>query len=64
MIPKDEPWRWIREIEENVSGLSEFCFNCGWHKIENGKLGDIAPTILQIMGVDIPTEMTGAVLIK
>ena len=37
MIPKDEPWKWIREIEENVSGLSEFCFNCGWHKIENGK---------------------------
>lgn len=37
MEPKDEPWRWIREIQENISGLSEFCFNCGWHEIENGK---------------------------
>jgi 2,3-bisphosphoglycerate-independent phosphoglycerate mutase len=41
-----------------------FVLNTDFEKIENGKLGDIAPTILQIMGVDIPTEMTGAVLIK
>ena len=34
------------------------------NNIENGKLGDIAPTILQIMGVEIPTEMTGEILIK
>ncbi len=30
---------------------------------KHGKLGDIAPTILQIIGVDIPKEMTGNVLI-
>lgn len=30
---------------------------------KDGKLGDVAPTILQIMGVDIPEEMTGQVLI-
>ena len=41
-----------------------FALNTDFEKIENGKLGDIAPTILQIMGVDIPTEMTGVVLIK
>jgi 2,3-bisphosphoglycerate-independent phosphoglycerate mutase len=41
-----------------------FALNTGFEKIENGKLGDIAPTILQIMGVDIPTEMTGSILIK
>ena len=29
-----------------------------------GKLADIAPTILKIMGVEIPKEMTGEVLIK
>ncbi len=29
----------------------------------NGKLGDIAPTILTIMNLDIPKEMTGNVLI-
>ena len=31
--------------------------------IKDGKLGDIAPTILTLMGVDIPEEMTGDVLI-
>jgi 2,3-bisphosphoglycerate-independent phosphoglycerate mutase len=31
--------------------------------IKNGKLADIAPTILTIMGVDIPAEMDGEVLV-
>jgi len=31
--------------------------------IKAGKLGDIAPTILSFMGVPIPSEMTGEVLI-
>lgn len=31
--------------------------------IADGKLGDIAPTILRILGVDIPAEMTGNVLV-
>ena len=33
-------------------------------KIENGILADVAPTILKIMGVEAPKEMTGNVLIK
>jgi 2,3-bisphosphoglycerate-independent phosphoglycerate mutase len=41
-----------------------FALNTDFEKIENGKLGDIAPTILQIMGVEIPLEMTGNTLIK
>lgn len=32
--------------------------------IENGILADVAPTLLSIMGLEIPTEMTGKVLIK
>ena len=32
--------------------------------IKPGKLGDIAPTILQVMGLEIPKEMTGNILIK
>jgi 2,3-bisphosphoglycerate-independent phosphoglycerate mutase len=32
-------------------------------RIKNGKLGDIAPTILTFMGLDIPSEMTGDVLV-
>ena len=32
-------------------------------KVANGKLGDIAPTVLKIMGLPIPKEMTGNILI-
>ena len=33
-------------------------------KIKDGKLGDLAPTILTIMGIAIPKEMTGTVLVE
>lgn len=32
--------------------------------VNPGKLGDIAPTILSYMGITIPEQMTGAILIK
>ena len=32
--------------------------------LKNGKLGDVAPTMLKIMGLDIPKEMTGDILIN
>ncbi|MBK8289977.1 MAG: 2,3-bisphosphoglycerate-independent phosphoglycerate mutase [Flammeovirgaceae bacterium] len=32
-------------------------------QIKDGKLGDLAPTILTLMGIPIPKEMTGTVLI-
>ncbi|MEM1326482.1 MAG: 2,3-bisphosphoglycerate-independent phosphoglycerate mutase [Bacteroidota bacterium] len=32
-------------------------------QLKDGKLGDIAPTILHLLGLDTPTEMTGEVLI-
>jgi 2,3-bisphosphoglycerate-independent phosphoglycerate mutase len=32
-------------------------------KIKDGKLGDLAPTILKLIGVNIPSEMTGNLLI-
>jgi 2,3-bisphosphoglycerate-independent phosphoglycerate mutase len=32
-------------------------------ELKPGKLGDVSPTILQIMGLPIPKEMTGTVLI-
>jgi len=34
------------------------------YNLKTGKLGDIAPTILDIMGIDIPKEMSGESLIK
>ena len=41
-----------------------FALNTGIDTIKNGKLADIAPTILQIMGLEIPMEMTGEILTK
>lgn len=33
-------------------------------KLKDGKLGDLAPTILTLMGIRIPKEMTGTILIE
>ena len=33
-------------------------------KLKDGKLGDLAPTILTLMGIDIPSQMTGNVLFE
>lgn len=32
--------------------------------VKDGKLGDLAPTILTLMGLDIPEEMTGEILLN
>jgi len=42
-----------------------FIIDKEWHgKIKSGKLGDIAPTILTMMKLPIPEQMTGNVLIE
>jgi 2,3-bisphosphoglycerate-independent phosphoglycerate mutase len=42
-----------------------FVIDKDWHgTLRSGKLGDIAPTILTMMGLPIPKEMTGNVLIS
>jgi 2,3-bisphosphoglycerate-independent phosphoglycerate mutase len=41
-----------------------FILNTKFDSIENGKLADVAPTILKIMNVEIPREMTGKILVK
>jgi 2,3-bisphosphoglycerate-independent phosphoglycerate mutase len=42
-----------------------FIIDNDWHGIiKSGKLGDIAPTILTFMGLNIPPEMTGEILIN
>ena len=33
-------------------------------KVEDGRLSDVAPTILKIMGLEMPAEMNGKILIK
>ena len=34
------------------------------YQLKDGKLADIAPTILKIMGIEIPSDMTGEILIQ
>jgi 2,3-bisphosphoglycerate-independent phosphoglycerate mutase len=42
-----------------------FIIDKEWHgKIQPGKLGDVAPTILTMMKLPIPEQMTGKVLIN
>ena len=48
----------------SINPVPCFAINTGFKKIENGKLADIAPTILKIMELEIPEEMTGNILIK
>ena len=40
-----------------------FLLNSDYAEIKSGKLADVAPTILKIMGVNIPDEMDGDVLV-
>ncbi|MDB2622662.1 2,3-bisphosphoglycerate-independent phosphoglycerate mutase, partial [Flavobacteriales bacterium] len=40
-----------------------FLLNSGYSDIKNGKLADVAPSILKMMGIDIPEEMDGNVLV-
>jgi 2,3-bisphosphoglycerate-independent phosphoglycerate mutase len=32
--------------------------------VKNGKLGDVAPTILKLMNIPLPTEMNGNCLLE
>lgn len=42
-----------------------FVIDKDWNgPLQSGKLGDIAPTILHFMGIPIPAEMTGEVLVQ
>ncbi|RLD45590.1 MAG: 2,3-bisphosphoglycerate-independent phosphoglycerate mutase [Bacteroidetes bacterium] len=41
-----------------------FIINSDYCKMKDGRLSDIAPTMLSIMGIDIPEAMTGKVLVK
>ena len=42
-----------------------FVIDSEWRgKVNPGKLGDIAPTILTVMGLPVPPEMTGNILTK
>lgn len=42
-----------------------FVISKNWHgQVKNGKLGDIAPSILHMMNLPVPAEMTGEILVS
>lgn len=41
-----------------------FLIDTTFNQIKNGRLADLAPTILQMMGLSIPPEMTGKVIVE
>ena len=49
-------------ITSHSKSLVPFIITDNAYELKAGKLGDIAPTILSIMGLNIPSEMTGEVL--
>jgi len=48
-----------------LNAVPFFIIDNGWRgKIKAGKLGDVAPTILTMMDIELPKEMTGEILIS
>jgi len=41
-----------------------FLINSDYTNISNGKLADVAPTILKIMNIEVPIEMNGKILVS
>jgi len=48
----------------SMNPVPVFLLDDDYKKINEGKLADIAPTLLHIMGLQIPKEMTGNILVK
>ena len=47
----------------SLNKVPVFIINSDFSKMSDGRLSDIAPTMLTLMGVDIPEAMTGRILI-
>ncbi len=48
----------------SLNKVPVFVVNSSYSKMNNGRLADIAPTLLNLMGVEVPTSMTGDMLLK
>lgn len=51
-------------ITSHSTSLVPFIVTDNTYKLMDGKLGDIAPTILNFLNIDIPKDMTGDILTK
>ncbi|MEI6764596.1 MAG: 2,3-bisphosphoglycerate-independent phosphoglycerate mutase [Bacteroidota bacterium] len=48
----------------SMNPVPVFLFDADYKKLKHGKLADIAPTLLTVMGIPVPGEMTGDVLVE
>lgn len=48
----------------HTTNLVPFIVTDSSYTLQNGKLADIAPTMLTLMGIPVPEEMTGNILVK
>jgi 2,3-bisphosphoglycerate-independent phosphoglycerate mutase len=48
----------------SLNKVPVFIVDPRFHKMQDGRLADIAPTMLYMMGIDVPEEMTGKNLLK
>ena len=60
---------WMLDNNDNVitshsTSLVPFIITDKKYQVKDGKLGDVAPTILNVMDLDIPDEMSGEVITK
>ncbi|MEF9949651.1 MAG: Asd/ArgC dimerization domain-containing protein, partial [Mucinivorans sp.] len=53
----------IREDITNPNGLTFWCVSDQIKKVHGGVLADLAPTVIEILGLTKPAEMTGTSLI-
>ena len=53
-----------RIVTSHSTALVPFIVTRDNLSLQNGKLGDIAPTLLELLNVEIPKEMSGKSLIK
>lgn len=60
---------WMLDDNNNIitshsTSLVPFIVTNKKYKVKDGKLGDVAPSILKIMDLDIPKEMSGDVIVE
>ena len=51
-------------VTTHSTSLVPFIITDTKYKVKNGKLADIAPTMLDIMGIEVPEDMSGVSLIR
>ncbi|MFT9070848.1 MAG: alkaline phosphatase family protein, partial [Acetobacter orientalis] len=58
-----DPQTGIAHTAHTLNEVPLVAFNLGGRKLRNGRLADLAPTLLDLMGLSKPADMTGTTLL-